>query len=78
MQVPLLDLKTQYQTLREQIRAEVEGVYLWAYEDMHELEKALGRWFEDYNQWKPHEALAYKTPWVCYRPHELPAWRKAA
>lgn len=55
-----------------------EGVYLWAYENMHELEKALGRWFEDYNQWKPHEALAYKTPWECYRPEELPGWRKAA
>jgi len=34
--------------------------------------------FEDYNQWKPHEALAYKTPWECYRPEELPGWRKAA
>jgi putative transposase len=55
-----------------------EGVYLWAYESLHELEAALERWFADYNHWKPHQALGGKTPWECYRPEEAPAWRKAA
>ena len=49
-----------------------EGVYLWAYDNLHELEQALGRWFEDYNQWKPHKALDGKTPWESYRPDQVP------
>lgn len=53
-----------------------EGVYLWAYQSVHELERALGRWFEDYNGWKPHQALDYRTPWECYRPEEVPAWKE--
>jgi putative transposase len=55
-----------------------EGVYLWAHENLHQLEAALSRWFEDYNRWKPHQALGSKTPWECYRPGEVPPWRKAA
>jgi putative transposase len=55
-----------------------EGVYLWAHENVRELEVALEQWFEDYNHWKPHQALGYKTPWECYRPEELPAWQRAA
>ena len=55
-----------------------EGVYLWAHENVRELEVALEQWFEDYNHWKPHQALGYKTPWECYRPEELPAWPRAA
>lgn len=55
-----------------------EGVYLWAHETLHDLERALERWFEEYNRWKPHQALDYKTPWECYRPEELQPWRKAA
>ena len=31
-----------------------EGVYLWAPESVHELERLLARWFEDYNRLKPH------------------------
>ena len=27
-----------------------EGVYLWAPESVHELERLLTRWFEDYNR----------------------------
>ena len=55
-----------------------EGVYLWAYENVHELEMALEKWFSDYNHWKQHKSLGYKTPWECYRPEQTPAWKKAA
>jgi putative transposase len=55
-----------------------EGVYLWAYDDLHELEKALERWFADYNHFKPHQTLDGKTPWEAYRPEEVPQWRLAA
>ena len=55
-----------------------EGVYLWAHETLHDLERALERWFEDYNRWKPHQSLDYKTPWECYRPNEPQPWRRAA
>jgi putative transposase len=55
-----------------------EGVYLWAHETVHELEAALEQWFADYNHWKPHQALEDKTPWQCYRPDQVPAWRAAA
>ncbi len=44
-----------------------EGVYLSAHETVHELEKALARWLEDYNRWKPHQSLDSKTPWQCHR-----------
>ena len=55
-----------------------EGVYLWAHENVRELENALGKWFSDYNHWKPHQALGYKTPWECYRPQQTPPWKEAA
>ncbi len=55
-----------------------EGVYLWAHENVRELQMALGRWFDDYNPSKPHPALGYKTSGECYRPEEIPKWREAA
>ncbi len=55
-----------------------EGVYLWAYDNLHDLEKALRRWFDDYNHWKPHQTFAGKTPWETYRPDQVPRWRLAA
>lgn len=55
-----------------------EGVYLWDYENLHDLERALAKWFEDYNRWKPHEALGGKTPWECYRPQHVPPWKPSA
>jgi putative transposase len=55
-----------------------EGVYLWAHETLHDVERALERWFAEYNKWKPHQALDYKTPWECYRPEELQPWKRAA
>ena len=54
-----------------------EGVYLWAYDNLHDLERALTQWFEDYNQWKPHASLEGKTPWECYRPKAIQPWLKA-
>ena len=45
-----------------------EGVYLWANENVHQLEAALEKWFNEYNHWKPHQALGYKTPWECTDP----------
>lgn len=45
-----------------------EGVYLWAHENVRESEVALEKWLFDYNYWKPHQVLGYKTPWECYRP----------
>ena len=55
-----------------------EGVYLWSYEDIHDLQRALKEWFERYNRWKPHSALGGKTPWEIYRPQEPVPWKKAA
>lgn len=55
-----------------------EGIYLWAHENVRELEEALEKWFFDYNHWKPHRSLGYKTPWECYRPEEKPVWKEAA
>lgn len=55
-----------------------EGVYLWSYDNLHELEAALVRWFEAYNHYKPHQALDGKTPWEAYRPEAAPQWRLAA
>jgi hypothetical protein len=55
-----------------------EGVYLWAHENMRELDIALAKWFSDDNHCKPHQALGYKTPWECYRPDRRPAWKEAA
>jgi len=55
-----------------------EGVYMWGVENVHELERHLGRWFEDYNRRKPHSSLGNQTPWECYRPKEATPWRAAA
>jgi putative transposase len=55
-----------------------EGVYLWGVENVHELERHLVRWFEDYNRRKPHSSLEKQTPWECYRPKDATPWRAAA
>jgi len=52
-----------------------EEVYLREYRDLHELERALGAWFESYNHWRPHDSLGGARPWEIYRP---PGIRKAA
>ncbi len=55
-----------------------EGVYLWSYQDLQDLDRALENWFERYNRWKPHSALGGKTPWEIYRPEEPVPWKEAA
>lgn len=55
-----------------------EGVYLWAPQDLHELERLLEAWFTGYNRLKPHQALGGLTPWEVYRPREPKPWEKAA
>lgn len=45
-----------------------EEVYLREYRDLHELECALGKWFDRYNHWRPHSSLAGHRPWEVYRP----------
>lgn len=48
-----------------------EEVYLREYEDLHELERCLGEWFERYNHWRPHQSLEEMRPWEIYRPEEV-------
>ena len=52
-----------------------EEVYLREYGDLHELERALGAWFDGYNHWRPHDSHGGARPWEIYRP---PGTRKAA
>jgi putative transposase len=44
-----------------------EDVYVRDYLDGLELGRGLGRWFDDYNNHRPHEALDYATPGEVYR-----------
>lgn len=39
-----------------------EEVYLKEYANVKQAETGIGAYFERYNHWRPHEALAYKTP----------------
>jgi putative transposase len=55
-----------------------EGVYLWAPQTVHELERLLEKWFLDYNRLKPHQALSGLTPWQVYRPEDPKPWERAA
>jgi len=44
-----------------------EDLYLWRYEDVPQLRQGLGRYFPYYNEERPHQALAYRTPAAVYR-----------
>jgi putative transposase len=44
-----------------------EEVHLRDYADLHELERALDKWFGDYNHWRPHQTLEGQRPWEVYR-----------
>ena len=39
-----------------------EEIYLHERRNLLDLESGLGRWFERYNDWRPHQALGNKTP----------------
>lgn len=39
-----------------------EGVLLWEAKDGLALRQILKNWFDRYNNWRPHQALDYRTP----------------
>ena len=43
-----------------------ELIYLTAFEDGHHLNQEVTRWFDWYNQERPHQALDYRTPEEVY------------
>ena len=43
-----------------------ELIYLRAFEDGHHLNQEVTRWFDWYNQERPHQALGYRTPEEVY------------
>jgi len=50
-----------------------ELIYLMAFEDGIHLNKEVRKWFDWYNQKRPHQALNYRTPDVVYwRTRSLP------
>ena len=46
--------------------AKYEDIYLQDYGDGLAAGRGLGRWFDGYNQVRPHEALDYATPAEVY------------
>jgi len=43
-----------------------EDIYLKAYRGISDLRKGLEKWFGQYNDWRPHEALGNETPGAVY------------
>jgi putative transposase len=44
-----------------------EDVYIWCYETVPELRRGLGRYFNFYNEERPHQSLGDRTPGAVYR-----------
>jgi putative transposase len=44
-----------------------EDVYIWCYETVPELRRGLRRYFEFYNEERPHQSLVDRTPAAVYR-----------
>ena len=44
-----------------------EEVYLHDYRDVLDAEEGIGRYFSFYNERRPHQSLAYKTPSSVYQ-----------
>jgi len=53
-----------------------EEIYLREYSTLPELEAGLRRWFERYNNWRPHQSLDNRTPSQAHR--ETPGERASA
>jgi len=49
-----------------------EDIYLRGYEGVPELARGLTRYFEFYNEERPHQALDYRTPVVVYQERRRP------
>jgi putative transposase len=47
-----------------------EEIYLREYEDLADLNRHLRRYFDYYNNERPHQSLDYQTPAQVYRPHK--------
>lgn len=45
-----------------------EDIYLKEYATVAALEQGVDRWMRHYNTWRPHQALANRTPEEVYRP----------
>jgi putative transposase len=43
-----------------------EEIYLFEHATICDLGKGLSKWFDRYNDWRPHEALGNLTPGVIY------------
>lgn len=43
-----------------------EEIYLRSCATLAEQEEGIARWFEQYNEWRPHQALGYVTPAEVY------------
>lgn len=50
-----------------------EDIYIHGYTTIGELENGLKRWFERYNDWRPHQALGNQTPAQAYQANRRPA-----
>ena len=48
-----------------------EDVYLMGYADGREARAGIGRWIAFYNETRPHQALAYRTPMAVWRSSEI-------
>ena len=44
-----------------------EDIYIWCYETVPELRRGLERYFSFYNEERPHQSLADRTPAAVYR-----------
>ena len=54
-----------------------EEIYLREHATVRALEQGVARWMEQYNTWRPHQALGNSTPEQVYRPAPLPTASKS-